>query len=406
MKILQINVTANIGSTGRIVEQLGNEIIQEGWESYIAYGRSGGKSTSKIIKIGTKVDQALHLLRTRLLDQQGFGSYFATKKLIKRIKSLNPDIIHLHQMHGYYLNLKVLFKFLKKYNRPVVWTFHDVWPMTGHCCYFNRYNCEKWKTGCFSCPLTKYYPSSWGYDNSTMNYELKKRLFQNLPNLTITPVSNWLGAVVKESFLSTEKVSVISNGVDIDLFKPTPSDTLREKLGIKEKKVILSVAAIWSDHKGLKDIIEISKMIDNQTIMIVIGLSDIQIQTLPSNIIGIKRTENIQQLAEYYSLADLFINPSKAESFGLVTVEAMACGTPVVVYNTTACPELVSQETGMVVELNNIEAMYKAAVQIINNGKQLYAEQCRNRVVKLFNKKTQLQKHIEIYKELMDNETL
>ena len=287
----------------------------------------------------------------------------------------------------------------------MVLTFHDAWPITGHCCYFNRYNCEKWKTGCYQCPLTTYYPSSWGYDNSKKNFKLKKKLFQNIPILTITPVSNWLGAVVKESFLSKKTISVISNGVDTELFKPTPSGMLRETLGIKEKKVMLSVAAIWGDHKGLDDIVDIAKMIDNQTTIIVIGVSDSQLQALPSNIIGVKRTENIQQLAEYYSLADVFINPSKAESFGLVTVEALACGTPVVVYNTTACPELVLEGTGNVVELNNTKELFNAAMKIIDVGKVHFTENCRNSALKHFNKRTQLQKYIEIYKGLRDNET-
>ena len=403
MKILQIDVSVNVGSTGTIAEQLGVEIIQKGWDSHIAYGRYFKPSQSKTIKIGNRFDQMFHLLITRLFDKHGFGSTRATIKLVRQIKTLNPDIIHLHQIHGYYLNIKVLLRFLAEFNKPVVCTLHDAWAITGHCCYFNRYNCMKWKTECFSCPLTKSYPSSWLIDNSRQNFRVKKALFQNIPQLTLVPVSHWLGGVVSQSFLNNKEIMVINNGVNTDIFNICQTDYLRQKHHLQNQKILLAVSAGWPDHKGLNDIIEISSMIPKNYTIIVIVVSEKQIKTLPTNIIGIQRTDNVKQLAEYYSMADVFLNPSKAESFGLVTAEALACGTPVVVYNTTASPELVREGTGIVVETNNRKAMYLAAEEIIKQGKESYVNKCRQSALTYFNVKTQLSKYTDLYEQINKN---
>ena len=401
MKILQIDVAVNVGSTGRIAEEIGLKILENGSDSFIAYGRNARPSASETIKIGNCIDQAYHLLQTRLSDRHGLYSISATKEFVKKIEKLNPDIIHLHQLHGYYINIKILFDFLNSFKKPVIWTLHDCWSFTGHCCYFIRFNCEKWKTVCFKCPLKNYYPKSWLIDNSTNNFKLKKLLFNRIDNLTIVPVSNWLGNMAKGSFLKEQRIEVITNGVDLNIFKPCNSDELRVKHGLQNKHILLGVASLWSELKGLSDFYSLSLMIDSDTRIVLVGLNKKQINELPENIIGIERTENAHQLAEYYSMADVFINPSLAESFGLVTVEAMACATPSVAYNSTASPELITPGTGIVVEKNNLPGLSAGTSQLIKDGKEKYTLNCINRVKENFDKDKQYCKYIDLYNSLL-----
>lgn len=401
MRVLQIDVSVNIGSTGKIAEEIGLKNIENGGESFIGYGRYFRPSRSETIRIGNRFDQAFHLLQTRLFDRHALASVKATESFIGKIREINPDIIHLHQIHGYYLNIEKLCEFLKVCGKPVVWTFHDCWAMTGHCGYFSPANCDKWKTGCHACPQLSTYPASYFIDNSKNNYRIKKSLFSDLPNLTIVPVSYWMESVVKESFLKHHKTQVIYNGVDLNVFKLRNTDRLRTKYNLAGKKVLLGVAAIWSELKGLKDFIELAKYLDNDTVIILIGLTEKQIRSLPDNIIGIGATENVDQLAEFYSLAEIFVNPSIAESFGLVTVEAMACGTPVVGYNVTATPELVKEGTGFVVEKHNIVMLHSSIKKILNAGKAEYADNCRKAAERLFDKNAQYKKYIELYESLI-----
>lgn len=401
MKVLQIDVSVNIGSTGKIAEEIGLEILETGGESVIGYGRYFRKSRSETIKIGNRLDQAFHLLQTRLFDRHALASASVTEAFIDKIREINPDVIHLHQIHGYYLNIEKLFGFLKICGKPIVWTFHDCWAVTGHCSYFSPANCDRWKTGCFSCPLLSSYPASYFIDNSENNYQIKKSLFGDLPNLTIVPVSYWMESVVKESFLKHHATRVIYNGVDLDAFKPRNADKLRRKYNLGNKKVILGVAATWSELKGLKTLIELAKVFGGDAVIIVIGLTEKQIRSLPENMIGIGTTESVDELAEFYSLADVFVNPSIAESFGLVTAEALACGTPVVAYDATATPELVREGTGFVVEKNNISMLHSSIMKVLSAGKTEYADECRKTAEVFFNKENQYKKYIDLYKLLI-----
>ncbi|MBA4319475.1 MAG: glycosyl transferase [Flavobacterium sp.] len=405
MRILQIDVSVNIGSTGRIAEEIGLKIIKANDESYIAYGRYSMQSASKVIKIGTYFDQAWHLLQTRIFDRHGLHSVNATKKLINQIEKINPDIVHLHQIHGYYLNIILLLGFLRSSGKPIVWTFHDCWQFTGHCCHFSRIDCMRWKSVCHDCPLLNTYPKSWVFDHSSTNYKIKKDLLNRLDHLTIVPVSYWLENVVKESFLTGHPIQTIQHGIDASKFRMTDSTRLREKHGLQEKKVILGIASYWSETKGLEDFISISRIIDSSIKIVLIGLNKAQIRKLPENVIGIQRTENIYELSEYYSLADVFLNPSRFESFGLVTVEAMACGTPVVVYNSTASPELVDNgSTGYIVEKDDINSMFDAAMTIIKKGKEAFSSNCVERVHNNYNKDIQFLKYIELYKNVLNTQ--
>ena len=339
MKIFQINSTCGYGSTGRIAVDILKEIEANGDEGIIAFGRNSAPQDVVSYKIGSETLVKLHGILSRITDRQGFYSSFATKKLIEKIKEYNPDIIHLHNIHGYYLNVAILFNFLKEFNKPIVWTLHDCWAFTGHCVHFDFIGCHKWQTDCFKCPLKKDYPTSLVLDNSKKNFKEKKELFTAPEKITLVTPSRWLADVTRESFLGKYPVNVIYNGLDIDKFKPTKSD-FREKNNLQDKFIILGVASVWDERKGLKDFLKLQEMLNENQRIVLVGLNDSQLSSLPEGIIGIKRTNSIEELAEIYSSADVFVNASQEETMGLTTAEALACGTPAVVYNATAVPEV------------------------------------------------------------------
>lgn len=401
-KVLQICVEGNTGSTGTIAEFIGKIALNSGWESYIAFGRFPRESNSKLIKIGNYWDIFLHGIETRIFDRHGLGSRGATKKLIKEIIQISPDIIHLHHLHGYYINIEILFKFLSENNIPVVWTFHDCWSMTGHCAYFDYIGCDKWKTECNNCPQMKEYPASIFIDRSKNNFYLKKSLFNSVDNLTVVSVSNWLNDIVGKSFMRKLSRKVIYNGVDVELFKPSSSNNIREKFSIESKFLIFGLATTWSRRKGLDDFIKLSENIDENAIIILVGLNKSQIKTLPKNIIGLQRTENQQELVDLYVASDVFLNLSVEETFGLTTAEALSCGTPAIVYDATASPELIDSQTGIIVEKNNIQSLLLAIEEIKKNGKSFYTEYCRSRAVKYFDKNIRYKEYFDLYNEKLN----
>ena len=400
-KIFQINSDVNSGSTGRIAEEIGQAAMNSGWESYIAYGRNARQSQSELIRIGSDWDVKVHGFQTRLFDRHGLGSKLVTKDLIDKIKIISPDIIHLHNIHGYYINIEILFKYLQNSNIPVVWTLHDCWPITGHCSYFTFVGCEKWETKCYSCPQKKSYPASWLLDRSEKNFYLKKELFTSLPNLTLVPVSKWLSGIIKESFLNEYPKKVIHNGINSDVFKPSISRTFRTRYGLESKFILLGVASVWTPRKGLKDYIELSKRLNTDFTIVLVGLTRKQIEILPNNILGIERTENVEELAEIYSAADIVLNLSYEETFGLTTVEGLACGTPGIVYNATASPELIDNSTGIVVEKGDIYGLMEAINHIKIKGKEYYTEACVYRVLRLYRKEDCYKEYLELYESLL-----
>ena len=397
--LLQINFTCNSGSTGKIAEQIGNLAIETGWKSYFAYSRGTANSTSNIIRIGNKLNVFWHGLETRIFDNHGLASRIATKRFVSKIEEIKPDIIHLHNIHGYYLNYQILFDFLKKYNHPVVWTLHDCWAMTGHCAYFSMANCNKWKKQCFDCSLKKDYPKSLFFDNAKQNYHNKKVAFQGVNNLHIVSVSNWLNNIVKESYLNYANLHVIYNGIDIKMFKPLDSQKMKLEYNLNNKKILLGVANVWEKRKGLADYVELRKKISKDFVIVLIGLDKKIIKSLPEGIIGISRTENQRQLAQWYSLADIVLNLSYQESFGLTTVEGFACGTPSIVYNTTASPELISDDTGLIVEPGNISQLVDAIKA--KCSKPLKSDNCRQRAEQFYDKNVSYQKYLDLYNKLL-----
>lgn len=392
MKILQINSFGNL-STGRIAVDLIKMLVVSGQEGVLAYARNTTEQNVPCIKIGTDLDVKVHGLMTRLTDQTGFFSSKATVRLIQHIKEYGPDIIHLHNLHGYYLNIDILFHFLQGYGRPVVWTLHDCWAFTGHCCYYSIAQCERWKTGCYHCPQKASYPASIGTDHSRWNYKKKKELFTKVENMTLVAVSQWLAGEVKQSFLKDYPLKMIYNGIDLNVFKPTESD-FREKWGLKNKKIILGVASTWSVRKGLNDFISLSQMLDNRHQVVLVGVNNKEKANLPDHIIGITKTDSVQELTEIYTAADVFLNASVEETFGLPTVEAMACGTPVIVYDSTALPEVVSRSGGYIVKPHDLREIIRILEQDIGRVK-MEAD------IRAFSRQVMTENYLKVYEHIL-----
>ena len=349
MKYLFINSVAGVGSTGRIAADKCRELMKEGHECVLAYGRTCRNCDDiSTIRIGGDLDVKVHGVLNRVFDNQGFNSAAATKRFLKWVRKYDPDVIWLHNIHGYYIHVGLLFEYLRFSGKKIIWTLHDCWSFTGHCAYFDYVRCDKWKSGCEKCPQKKRYPASMVMDNSRENYETKKYHFTGIPNLTLTVPSNWLAGRVKKSFLGEYPVEVVYNTVDTEVFKPVPSD-FRQRHGLQDKTILLGVANIWEERKGLKDFVALSALLDEHYKIVLVGLTEEQCRTLPNNILALPRTDNIHQLVEIYSAADLHINPSVEETFGMTILEAACCGTPSIVYQDTACEEIALQYGGTAV---------------------------------------------------------
>lgn len=401
MKVLQINSTLNTGSTGRIAEDIGCTLIANGHESFIAYGREARTSTSEVLQIGNRFSILWHVLITRLFDRHGFASKSATKRFISQIRQIQPDIIHFHCLHGYYIDLKLLFSFLEETQIPVVWTFHDAWAFTGHCTYFDFKNCFKWRIQCNKCPNKRAYPESYFLDNSKLNYSQKKHLFNLVKKMIIVSPSKWLGNYTKESFLGGYPVEIIHNGIDLNQFKPTAIESVKAKYKLNGKHIILGVASVWSQRKGLADFIKLRYKLDESYIIILVGLKDNQRKNIPDGILCINRTESIVELAGLYSAADVYVNPTWVDNFPTTNIEALACGTPVVTYNTGGSPEAIDSETGIVVPKGDIESLKSAIDQVLEKGKVFYSAKCRNRALLLFNKSDRYSDYITLYNKIL-----
>ncbi len=370
MKILMINSVCGIRSTGRICTELADKYIADGHIVKVAYGREQVPDKYKEIsmRISNNMDVYFSALKARLLDNEGFNNISATKRFLRWADEYNPDLLWLHNLHGYYINLDLLFRWIKsRPNMQVKWTLHDCWAFTGHCAYFTFVKCEKWKENCYNCVQKRQYPKSIFCDNSRNNFKRKKELFLGISNMTIVTVSHWLENLVKQSFLKEYPIEVQYNTINTKVFKPTVSD-FRQKNGLKSKKIVLGVASFWSDRKGLGDFIKLAEMLDDNYAIVMVGLSKKQLKHIPRKIMGFTRTNNVKELVEIYSAADVFVNPSRQETFGLTTLEAISCGTPAIVYQDTACEEVVNMYGGIAVS-QNIESLYEAIMVMIKRDK-------------------------------------
>lgn len=373
MRVLLINSVCGIGSTGRICTDLAQQFEKDGHEVKIAYGRDGyvpEQFQKYAVRIGTGLEVKLHGIRTRILDEHGFGSVRATKEFLKWADVYDPELLWIHNIHGYYINVELLFAWIKR--RPqmqVKWTLHDCWAFTGHCTHFSVAGCEQWKTHCQKCPEKDRYPASKWKDNCKENYERKRKTFTGVKKLLLITPSKWLADLVKQSFLGDYPIEVCYNTIDKNIFKPTSSD-FRERYGLQDKKIVLGVASTWDERKGLQDFYKLAKMLDDRYVIVLVGLSAQQMKDLPGNIKGFRRTNSVEELVGIYSTADVFVNPSREEAFGMTTVEAMNCGTPVIVNKQTACEEVVENTANGIAIKAGVENLYKAIIEICAVNKE------------------------------------
>ena len=364
-----------------------NRLLEEQYDSYVVWGRGRAAQNEHEIVIQDEFGVKLHGVYTRITDKTGFASKKATRKLIDKLQQIEPDILHLHNIHGYYLNIELLFNYIRENNIKVVWTLHDCWAFTGHCAYFDMVGCKKWKIGCHDCEQKKSYPSSLIKDNSHWNWEKKRSLFTNLNRTLVTPCK-WLKNIVRQSFLKEYSVEVIYNGIDLSIFHPETTD-FEEKYNLQGKYVILGVASEWTNRKGLKDFIKLEEMLDKTKYRIVlVGLTEKQIEELPDTIIGIKRTQNIQELVGIYTRANVFFNPTYEDNFPTTNLEAIACGTPVITYNTGGSPEAVTEKTGVICKAGDIESVKSKIVD------------CISKKIKIENKQYDYKQMVDCYIEL------
>lgn len=396
-KLVQINTVCN-NSTGHIMHDIQKQASAAGWNTLSLVGRRKVYKDLPCEKYGSGLSFWMHVMITTLFDRQGHGSLLQTKRLVARLKEEDPDVIHLHNLHGYYLHIPTLFKFLKKeYKGKVFWTFHDLWPITGHCAYYTMAKCDKWKAECNKCPNKKVYPISWGLDQSKRNYLEKRKLFSGLERLEIITPSQWVAEQVKESFLKEMPIHVVSNGIDLEAFQYAEDDFIYEKYPIpRDKKIILGVASIWEKRKGLEDFLNIATVLPEEYSIVLVGLSKKQMRNLPSNVIGISKTETKEELVVLYSMADVFLNPSREETFSLVTIEAMACGTPVIALDTSAVKELVNSENGIVVSNTDAQDYINAIKQL--EMKTLNRDSIRATVLQ-YSENSMAEKILELYED-------
>ncbi len=399
MKVLQVNSVVNSGSTGRIAEEIGNVLIDHDHESYIAYGRGKAQSNSRLIKIGSDKDVYWHGAYTLLTDRHGFASKRATQQFVREAQLLRPDLIALHNLHGYYLHLPTLFDYINQEQLPVVWTLFDCWAFTGHCSYFDDISCPKWQTHCDECPKHKNYPASW-VDNSHQNFDDKRQLFTSVSKMELITHSHWLGGLVKASFLADYPINVTPSAINLNLFKYRTS-TLEEAYSLSGKKVVLGCASTWSNRKGYQDFIELSCKLSSDYRIVMIGLSTKELKALPPNIIGLRRTESTEELAQWYSLAFAFVNPTSQDNFPTTNLEALACGTPVITYNTGGSPEAIDEYTGFVVDKGDVSGIVEALKKLEALDYEGISQACRVRAERLYDKKIRYLDYLRVFERVV-----
>lgn len=403
MRIVQINGGAK-GSTGKIMMGIAEVARVQGHEVMCASpitttNRDAGEDCG-YYRIGTFNSRRVSVALSRITGFNGCFAWIETRKLLKKVDEFKPDIIHLHNLHDSYINLPMLFSYIKKHNVPTVWTLHDCWSFTGQCPYFTMVKCGKWKTGCYNCPQYKEYPTSL-YDNTKRMWRLKKKWFTGVKNMTIVTPSEWLAGLAKESYLKEYPIQVINNGIDLDVFKPTHSN-FRDQYGIPgDKYIVLGGSFAWGYRKGLDCFVELAEKLGEQYQIVLVGTDDEIDKKLPKNIISIHRTQNQKELAEIYSAANVFAMPTREENYPTVNMEAIACGTPVVTFDTGGSPEILDDKTGIVVDANDIEATEKALKDICEK-KRCNDEEYIVAYSKKFDMEKKFAEYIELYASVLE----
>lgn len=396
---MQITAFAGWGSTGRIAVGIYDALKADGDACVIAWGRKNATDNLyQTIKIGNKQDQLLHVLYTRITDKCGFSSKRVTKEFIEKIDQYQPDIVQLHIIHGYYINLDVLFSYLQKKDIPVVWTFHDCWAFTGHCPYFDVANCNRWKSGCFKCPQKHHHPASYIKDNSSWNWNEKRKLFTSLRNLTIVTPSDWLAGLVNDSFFKSKVIKVINNGIDLNVFKKkrVPDATYQKYLIPQDKLIVLGVSSSWAPSKGLNDFVEVSKQLSKEYQVVLVGINETTKKKLTNNnIITINRTDNVNDLADFYNMASVFVNPTYEDNYPTTNLEAMACGTPVITYNTGGSVEpILRTGYGEVVPKGNIKQLVNEIIEISKMPKKSIDTD-------FLDERLKFKEYVDLYKQIL-----
>lgn len=395
MKIVQINTVYGSGSTGKIMASLHQIAQKEGFDMYASYGRGNASSDIHEYKIGNPLDFFQHVLINFFLGKSGFGSKTVTRRFLNWLDTVQPDLIHLHNIHGFYVHVGMLFEYIKQHHIPVIWTLHDCWPVTGQCAFFEHSGCKKWQTGCHHCPVYRnQYPYSLFRDNSRQNYLNKKAGFTNVQDMTIVTPCNWLADIVKQSYLQEYPVKVIYNGIDIDLFKPvTPN--LKDT-----RKIVLGIANVWEQRKGLEYFLELADMLDSAVYHIVlIGVNKKQQKFLQKKyggrITALTRTSTQTELVNWYSSAYVYVNPTLEDNFPTTNLEALACGTPVITFNTGGSPESLTDKCGIVVKKGNTEQL-KEAILSLEHRTDITSSSCREQALK-FNQNLNYREYLNLY---------
>ena len=392
MKIIQIN-SVPYGSTGKIMLQLSDLIRSQGNDCYCFTGFTWKKTKRDDLSIISGIiSKSTHLLLSKVTGYNGIFSILSTYKLLKKINTIQPDLIHLHNLHGWYINIPLLFKYIKKKNIAVIWTLHDCWSFTGHCPY---YTLEKWKKGCCDCKSYKSYPASL-FDNSKKMWELKKQWFTGVKEMTIVTPSSWLANEAKQSYLNEYDIKVVNNGIDLTVFQPRKS-IFRKKYSLDNKYVILGVALVWDKRKGIDSFIELANRLDNRFCIVLVGTDDDVDKMLPDSIISIHKTQNQKELAELYSSADVFVNPTREENYPTVNMEAIACGVPVITYDTGGSPEIISENSGITVICDDVDMLEKEIINVCVN--QIFSKSSCLKDAKKFNKDIRFRQYMNLYQQ-------
>jgi putative colanic acid biosynthesis glycosyltransferase len=400
--LVQINTVVNYTSTGRIAEGIGTAAIAAGWRSVIAFGRHPRPSASETIDLGDRLGTLVHVMATRLADRHGLHSRRATRRLVQSLERLEPDVIHLHNLHGYYLDYPLLFRHLRAADCPVVWSLHDCWPFTGHCCYFDAAGCTRWVDGCHRCPLIRSYPASLLADRSAANWADKRRAFVGMPRLHLVTPSRWLAAQVARSFVGHHPCDTIPYGIDIETFRPVSGDELLRRYPFQRQHLVLAVASEWDPRKGLEHVVALRPLLPRETFDIaIVGVTRKEAARLPAGIIPILRTDSTAELAALYSRAAVFVNLTLADNFPVTNLEALACGTPVVTYDSGGSPEAIDADTGTVVPRGDVVAAARAVERIAGNDRAAARRRCRERATGMFRLETQYDRYVDLYRRLL-----
>lgn len=398
VKVAEINAL-DCGSTGKIMLNIARVADEKGIEMHTFSSSRAAKGTDLKCHeyIDKYIDYSFHMIFGMLLGYETSFSYFATKRLVKRLKEISPDIIHLHNTHGWFLNHKVLFDYISEKNIKVIWTLHDCWTFTGRCPHFQITGCERWKTGCHNCIYDKkQYPASYFFDKSKRQWKQKKKMFTSVKDMVLVTPSEWLKGLVEESYMGKYPVCVINNGIDLSIFSPKESN-FRERYNLKDKYVILGVANSWGERKGYDVFLELARRLDDKFRIVLVGVNKQQIFELPENMIGIERTANQKELAMIYSVADVFANPTREDNFPTVNMEALACGTPVITFDTGGSPEIIDETCGSVIKNENIEVMEKE-IRRICNTMPYHSDLCVSRATK-YDMNEKFLEYVRLYTE-------